>query len=133
MGSLTCEYLANPCGIAELQPRLAWISESGERGQRQTAYRVLVASSGDEALAMCERIPTPIDALVTDVVMPGMGGRELADRVTERFPDLKVLFMTGFTDDEFLRRGILDQGRDIMVKPFSPKDLLRRLRDILTA
>jgi two-component system, cell cycle sensor histidine kinase and response regulator CckA len=99
----------------------------------RAGYRVLVASSGDEALAMCERIPTPIDALVTDVVMPGMGGRELADRVTERFPDLKVLFMTGFTDDELLRRGILDQGRDIMVKPFSPKDLLRRLREILNA
>jgi PAS domain S-box-containing protein len=99
----------------------------------RAGYRVLVAASGDEALAMCERIPTPIDALVTDVVMPGMGGRELADRVTERFPGLKVLFMTGFTDDEFLRRGILDQGRDIMVKPFSPKDLLRRLRDILNA
>jgi signal transduction histidine kinase len=99
----------------------------------RAGYRVLVASSGDEALAMCERIPTPIDVMVTDVVMPGMGGRELADRVAERFPDLKVLFMTGFTDDEFLRRGILDQGRDIMVKPFSPKDLLRRLREILNS
>jgi PAS domain S-box-containing protein len=99
----------------------------------RAGYRVLVASSGDEALAMCDRIPTPIDVMVTDVVMPGMGGRELADRVAERFPDLKVLFMTGFTDDEFLRRGILDQGRDIMVKPFSPKDLLRRLREILNS
>ena len=99
----------------------------------RAGYRVLVAASGDEALAMCERIATLIDALVTDVVMPGMGGRELADRVTERFPAVKVLFMTGFTDDEFLRRGILDQGRDILVKPFSPKDLLRRLRDILKA
>jgi DNA-binding NarL/FixJ family response regulator len=82
---------------------------------------------------MCERIPTPIDVLVTDVVMPGMGGRELADCVAERFPELKVLFMTGFTDDEFLRRGILDQGRAIMVKPFSPKELLRRLREVLNA
>ena len=99
----------------------------------RAGYRVLVAAGGDEAMAMCERTPTPIDALVTDVVMPGMGGRELADCVAERFPDIKVLFMTGFTDDEFLRRGILDQGRDIMVKPFSPKDLLRRLRDILNA
>jgi len=98
----------------------------------RAGYRVLVASSGDEAMAMCERIPTPIDILVTDVVMPGMGGRELADRACERFPDLKVLFMTGFTDDEFLRRGVMDDGRALMVKPFSPKELLRRLRDILS-
>ena len=93
---------------------------------------VAQASSGEEAMAMCERIPTPIAVLVTDVVMPGMGGRELADRACERFPDLKVLFMTGFTDDEFLRRGVMDDGRALMVKPFSPKELLRRLRDILS-
>jgi CheY-like chemotaxis protein len=99
----------------------------------RAGYRVLVAGSGDEALTMCERSPTPIHALVTDVVMPGMGGRELAVRVTERFPSLKVLFMTGYTDDEVLRRGILDQGRALMVKPFSPRELLLRLREVLNA
>ena len=98
----------------------------------RAGYRVLVAGNGDEALAICERAPTLIDALVTDVVMPGIGGRELAARVVERFPNLKVLFMTGYTDDEFLRRGILDQGRAVLVKPFSPRDLLRRLREVLT-
>jgi PAS domain S-box-containing protein len=97
----------------------------------RAGYRVLVAASGDEALTLCERSPTPIHALVTDVVMPGMGGRELAARVAERFPSLKVLFMTGYTDDEVLRRGILDQGRALMVKPFSPRELLLRLREVL--
>ena len=97
----------------------------------RAGYRVLVAASGEEALTMCERSPTPIHALVTDVVMPGMGGRELAARVAERFPSLKVLFMTGYTDDEVLRRGILDQGRALMVKPFSPRELLLRLREVL--
>ncbi len=97
----------------------------------RAGYRVLVAASGAEALAMCARSPTPIDVLVTDVVMPGMGGRELADRVVERLPKLKILFMTGYTDDELLRRGILDQGRAVIVKPFSPRDLLRRLREVL--
>jgi PAS domain S-box-containing protein len=97
----------------------------------RAGYRVLVASSGGEALTMCERSPTPIHALVTDVIMPGMGGRELAERMVTRFPDLKVLFITGYTDDEVLRRGMLDQGRAIMLKPFSPGDLLRRLRDVL--
>ncbi len=99
----------------------------------RAGYRVLVARSGDESIALCEKASVPIDVLVTDVVMPGMGGKELAMRMAERFPAIKVLFMTGYTDDETLRRGILDQGRDIMLKPFAPKDLLRRLRDILKA
>jgi len=98
----------------------------------RAGYRVLVAGNGDEALAICERAPVPIDALVTDVVMPGLGGRELAALVVERFPNLKVLFMTGYTDDELLRRGLFDQVRAIIVKPFSPRDLLRRLREVLT-
>jgi CheY-like chemotaxis protein len=98
----------------------------------RAGYRVLVAASGAEALAMCERSPTPINALVTDVIMPGMGGRELADRIVDRFPNLKVLFMTGYTDDDRLRPEILAQGRAIMLKPFSPRELLRRLREVLS-
>ena len=99
----------------------------------RAGYRVLVAGSGDEAIGLCEHLPSPIDVLLTDVVMPGVGGRELAARMSERFPALKVLFMTGYTDDEFLRRGILDSGQAIMVKPFSPMDLLKKLREILSA
>jgi PAS domain S-box-containing protein len=99
----------------------------------RAGYRVLVAGSGTEAIAACDHTPTPIDVLLTDVVMPGVGGRELADRLSTRFPGLKVLFMTGYTDDEFLRRGTLDPGQTLMVKPFSPVDLLRRLREVLSA
>jgi two-component system, cell cycle sensor histidine kinase and response regulator CckA len=95
-------------------------------------YRVMVASSGAEALAMSEQVERTIDLLVTDVVMPGMGGKELAARIGGKFPDIKVLFMTGYTDDEVLRRGILDQGRAIILKPFAPEDLLRRIRMVLT-
>jgi CheY-like chemotaxis protein len=96
-------------------------------------YRVLVASGGAEALALCERTPTPIDALVSDVVMPGMSGKELADHLVRRWPNLKVLLMTGYTDDECLRRGILDEGRAMVLKPFSPRDLLHAVRDLLRA
>jgi CheY-like chemotaxis protein len=98
----------------------------------RAGYRVLVAASGDEALALCENLRTPIDVLVTDVVMPGMGGKELATYIAARYPTIKILFITGYTDDEILRKGILDEGRAIMLKPFSPEDLLRKLREILT-
>jgi PAS domain S-box-containing protein len=98
---------------------------------RGAGYRVLVASDGAEALAMCEETSHPVDLLVTDVVMPGIGGKELATRVGGKFPGVKVLFMTGYTDDEVLRRGILDQDRAIILKPFSPDELLRRIRKVL--
>jgi two-component system cell cycle sensor histidine kinase/response regulator CckA len=98
----------------------------------RAGYRVLVAANGAEAVAIGEASRIPIDALVTDVVMPGIGGKELATRMAAQFPDMKILFMTGYTEDDFLRNGILDQGRAIMLKPFAPEDLLRRLREILT-
>jgi CheY-like chemotaxis protein len=98
----------------------------------RAGYRVFVAGSGAEALAICDEFEDDIDLLVTDVVMPGIGGKELATRVAGQFPGIKILFMTGYTDDEVLRRGILDQGRAVLLKPFSPEDLLRRIRRILS-
>jgi two-component system cell cycle sensor histidine kinase/response regulator CckA len=100
---------------------------------RGAGYRVLVAADGVEALSICEDNPPTIHLLVTDVVMPGIGGKELAARLAGKFPDVKVLFMTGYTDDEVLRRGILDQGRALILKPFSPEELLRRIRMVLSS
>ena len=97
----------------------------------RAGYHVLVAGTGADALAMCEDLRTPIDALVTDIVMPGMGGKELATHIAARYPDIKILFMTGYTDDEILRKGILDQGRALILKPFGPEELLRKLREVL--
>jgi DNA-binding NarL/FixJ family response regulator len=84
-------------------------------------------------LRICEETEHPVQLLVTDVVMPGMGGKELATQVGGKFPDVRVLFMTGYTDDEVLRRGILDQGRAIILKPFSSDEFLRRIRKVLAA
>lgn len=98
----------------------------------RAGYRVLVAANGAEAVAIAEQLRGRVDALITDVVMPGISGKEVAARMAGRFPDLKILFITGYTEDEFLRNGILDQGRAIMLKPFSPEDLLRRLREMLS-
>ncbi len=99
----------------------------------QVGYRVIAARGGDEAMSLCQELTTPIDALITDVVMPGMGGRELAAHVAGRFPAVKVLFMTGYADDESARNGTPDRGGFIMLKPFSPEDLLRRLREVLNS
>jgi two-component system cell cycle sensor histidine kinase/response regulator CckA len=99
----------------------------------RAGYRVLTAGSGAEAMELCEHLPTPIDVLLTDVVMPGVGGKELAAHLSDRFPELKVMFMTGYTDDESFRRGISDPRQTLLVKPFSPVDLLRKLREVLSA
>jgi CheY-like chemotaxis protein len=91
----------------------------------------LIAGGGAEALDLCESMGTPIDLLVTDVVMPGMDGKELAALVARRFPSVKILFMTGYTDEATLREEILDRGRGIMLKPFSPEELLEKTREVL--
>jgi PAS domain S-box-containing protein len=98
----------------------------------RAGYHVIVAGGGSEALALSEKMAAPVDVLVTDIVMPEVGGKELATRLAAKFPRMKILFMTGYTDDEFLRTGMLDQGRSILLKPFPPEDLLRKLRDILS-
>jgi PAS domain S-box-containing protein len=97
----------------------------------RAGYHVLVACSGEEALSLCEELSAPVDLLVTDVVMPGMGGKELAMRIVGKYPQARILFMTGYTDDETLGKGMLDNDRAIILKPFSPEALLRRLREIL--
>jgi two-component system cell cycle sensor histidine kinase/response regulator CckA len=97
----------------------------------QAGYTVLLAGGGAEALQVAERHARPIHLLVTDVVMPGMSGRELARRVVERWPATKVLYMSGYADDAVERHGVLDPGTAFMQKPFTPSALARRVRDVL--
>jgi CheY-like chemotaxis protein len=94
-------------------------------------YSVLVASSGDEALALAKTSGKPIDLIATDVVMPGLGGRDLARRLLAIHPHAKVLFMSGYTNDAMLRHGIPEPGTAFLQKPFSGLDLTRRIREIL--
>jgi CheY-like chemotaxis protein len=97
----------------------------------RAGYRVFEAASGPDALALLERIDTPIDILLTDVVMPGMSGRVLADQLCARFPTLRVLFMSGYTDEAIVHHGVLDPGVAFLEKPFTPDILLLRLREVL--
>jgi nitrogen-specific signal transduction histidine kinase len=95
-------------------------------------YRVLEATDAAQALAQ-EPEWGPIHLLVTDVVMPGLGGRELAAALMLRRPGLRLLYISGYTDDEITRRGLLDAGAPFLEKPFEAEGLARRVREVLDA
>ncbi|HET7321654.1 MAG TPA: ATP-binding protein, partial [Longimicrobiaceae bacterium] len=90
------------------------------RGLEHAGYRVLEADGGEAALALAEEHDGPIHLLLSDVVMPGIGGRELAERLQERREGVAVLFMSGYTDDAILRHGMLNEGTPFLEKPFTP-------------
>src|SRR6185312_3336358 len=94
-------------------------------------YKLLLAATGRDGVQVAEQHAAPIDLLVTDVVMPEMGGRELAQRLTARQPGLKVLFLSGYTDDAIVHHGVLDAGVALLQKPFKPDDLVRKIRAVL--
>jgi CheY-like chemotaxis protein len=100
---------------------------------REAGYTVLAASSGPEALELVMRHPGAIDALVTDVIMPQMSGRELAEQLVRLRPGLKVLYVSGYTDDSILHHGVLEPGVFFLEKPFTPEAILRKLGRVLAA
>jgi len=94
-------------------------------------YTVLATSRGADALRVAEEPGRVIELLVTDVVMPEMSGAELARRLAAVRPSLPVLFMSGYTDDVVARQGILESGIPLLNKPFYPRDLLQKVREVL--
>jgi two-component system, cell cycle sensor histidine kinase and response regulator CckA len=96
-------------------------------------YRVLEARDGAEALRVFERAREQIDLLLTDIVMPHLSGNQVAERLTQARPGLKVVFMSGYTDDSSLRERVVQTGRPFLQKPFSPLTLQNRLREVLNA
>ncbi|HLK64579.1 MAG TPA: PAS domain S-box protein [Bryobacteraceae bacterium] len=95
-------------------------------------YEVIEAANGDEALAASERHAGEIHLLLTDVVLPGMNGKEVADRLKMSRPDMKVLFTSGYTEDVIGHRGVLDPGVAYLAKPFSPDRLAAKVREVLS-
>ncbi|MDP3910650.1 MAG: response regulator [Gemmatimonadales bacterium] len=94
-------------------------------------YTVLEAANGPGALTLVGTLTRPVDLLLTDVVMPGMSGRELADRLCAAQPGLRVLYMSGYADDAIVRHGMLEPGLAYLEKPFRPATLLRKVQDVL--
>lgn len=102
-----------------------------ERVLSGNGYRVLLASDGSEALRVSGEHEGPIDLLITDLVMPGMGGREVASRLEKSRPGLRVLFMSGYTENAISHHGVLDAGVEFLQKPFLSDALLRKVRELL--
>jgi len=98
---------------------------------RDQGYKVIAAGSGAEALELVRSYKAPIDLLVTDVVMPGMDGRELADRLGPVHPETRCLFMSGYTDDAVVRRGVREEGMPFLQKPFTIDALALKVREVL--
>jgi PAS domain S-box-containing protein len=99
---------------------------------RRLGYKVLAANHGIEALSLCHQRDTGyIDLLFTDVVMPHMSGKELADRVRVLYPHTKFLFTSAYTENAIVHQGVLDKGVALLQKPFTPSALARKVREVL--
>jgi two-component system cell cycle sensor histidine kinase/response regulator CckA len=134
-------------GEVEATPYLAAVQPGSEtillvedqedgRGFAKTAlmsngYHVIDAANGAEAIGLSAGHPGPIHMMITDIVMPGMNGRELADHLQAQRPDMKILFMSGYTADVIVQRGIIDSMEGFLAKPFSPIALTATIREVL--
>ncbi len=122
-GSETILLVEDEAGVRELAREIL----------RMNGYTVLEAADGGEGLRIGERHAGPIHLLMTDVVMPRMGGRELAQRLARRRPDMRVLYMSGYTDDATLPHGVIEADTAFLQKPFAAGTLARKVREVLDA
>jgi PAS domain S-box-containing protein len=142
---LSEQEVVSPDAAASPPPRvgrgeLVLLVEDDESVRRMTrraledaGYRVLEAENGHAALEQLSSNGRQVSLVLTDVVMPGMGGRALAERLGQLRPDLPVLFTSGYTDGEIVRRGLLEPGAAFVQKPFTPEAIARIVRERLKA
>jgi two-component system, cell cycle sensor histidine kinase and response regulator CckA len=116
--------------VAEDEPMVRSILA---RTLRESGYTVLEAADGREALSVLEARGGEVSLVVADVVMPGLGGRDMAARMAERWPRVPVLFTSGYTGLEVVHRGLLEEGREFIQKPLAPEELIRIVRQMVDA
>jgi PAS domain S-box-containing protein len=114
--------------LVEDEPALR---DLARRVLQRAGYTVLEAGSGEDAIEMLTRCENPLHLLVSDVVLTGMNGRELSERLRSAHPDLKVLFISGYADDALLHSAAVDDPRRLLMKPYTPAELKRRIREVL--
>jgi DNA-binding NtrC family response regulator len=120
-GKATILIVEDDPGIRELSTKI--LSRNG--------YEVLAAEGGEEARRICERHDGVIHVLLSDVVMPGMNGPMVADMLTKLRPGLKVVFMSGYTDDAIVRHGVIERDLPFLQKPFTPERLANKIVEVL--
>ena len=107
------------------------VRRAARRILRRAGYQVFEAAHAEDALALATAYPGRLDVLLTDVVMPGMSGPQLAEKILEHRPDTKVLYMSGYAEDVDEVRAAIERGQTFLPKPFTPERLLTRLREAL--
>ena len=108
-----------------------WLRELIRRGLQSRGYRVLEATHGEEAIQLAGTYPGTVHLLVTDLGLPGIGGRRLAERIGALKPGIKLLYISGYSADAVLRHGVLDSEIPFLQKPFSPNVLASKVREVL--
>ena len=103
-----------------------------ERILRRYGYTVLLAANGEEAQRICKDHRGPIHLALMDVVLPGRGGRVVAEWITQQRPETRIVYMSGYTDGAITHHGMLDPGTTLVEKPFSPDALIRKIREVLS-
>ena len=103
---------------------------AGKILERQ-GYRILETFNGNDALVACERHQSPIHLMLADIVMPGMSGSELGKLLKPLYPDIKTLYMSGYTDNAIVRHGVLEKGVNYIQKPFTMEGLAKKVREVL--
>ena len=94
-------------------------------------YKLLGAANGEEALRLAEQFSGTIDLLLTDLVMPGMYGTELAERILQKWPATRILFMSGYLDARDNVNELVDAGKNFLAKPIMPSTLMKKLREMI--
>jgi two-component system, cell cycle sensor histidine kinase and response regulator CckA len=127
----TLRFLPQGKGTVVLAEDEEGVRSVGSMALRSAGYNVLEARDGADALNLCQEHDGPIELLVTDVIMPLMSGRQLADHLACTRPETKVLYVSGYVDDAIVRHGVLEAGMAFLQKPFTPAGLARKVQEIL--